>query len=72
MKSLTDAQVEKEIERLKKSKAVKLSQLEQKMKYKRRQLLYTLRWHEKHGKELVASGITEEMLKGMNDDLEQE
>lgn len=72
MKGLTDAQVEKEIERLKKSKAVQLSKLEQKTKYKRRQILYTLRWHEKHGKELEASGVTEEMLKSMNDDLEQE
>lgn len=64
-KQLTDEEVEEEIKRLNNSKAVKLSKLEQKMKYKRRQLLYTLRWHEKHGKELQDAGITEEMLKSI-------
>ena len=59
---LTDEQVEKEIERLAQSKYVRLSKKEQAYKYRRRQVLYTLRWHEKHGKELANAGITEDML----------
>lgn len=57
---LTDQDVEIEIERLKKSEAVKLAQKEKQWKYRRRQYMYTLRWYEKRGKELIALGITEE------------
>lgn len=63
---LTDEQVEKEIERLSQSEYVRLSKKEQAYKYRRRQILYTLRWHEKHGKELAKAGITEEMLEDEN------
>lgn len=56
--SLTDEQVEKEIERLTKTEAVKLARREIRPKYKRRQQLYTLRALEKRGKELQAAGIT--------------
>lgn len=66
---LTDELVEKEIERLKNTREVKLAQLENKIKYKRRQALYQLRWLEKHGRELLESGIDEEVLKGMDEDI---
>ena len=62
MERLTDEEVERQIEELSNSDYVRLSKKEQRQKYKRRQLLYTLRWHEKHGKELAEAGITEEML----------
>lgn len=55
---LTDADVELEIERLKESEAVKLAQKERQYKYRRRQYLYTLRWYEKRGMELMARGVT--------------
>lgn len=54
---LTDQQVEMEIERLTNSDEVKLARAEQRMKYKRRQYLYTLRALEKRGKQLMAEGI---------------
>ena len=40
---MTDDQVEAEIERLSKTEAVRLARREQRLKYKRRQQLYTLR-----------------------------
>lgn len=56
--NLTPAQVEVEIEKLKRSEFVKLSQKEQRIKAdKRRKHLADLRWHEKRGKELAAAGI---------------
>ena len=61
-KILTDEQVALEIERLKKSEYVKLSAAEQRLKTRRRQRLYQLRWMEKHGKELAAAGITLENI----------
>ena len=62
---LTDAQVDKEIERLTTSPYVKLARAEQRAKYRKRQYLYGLRQLEKHGKELADAGITEEMLSNM-------
>lgn len=59
---LTDEQVEIEIERLKKSDAVKLARLEQRIKYAQRQKMYNLRHLEKRGKELMKLGITEDVL----------
>lgn len=56
---MTDAEVEIEIERLKESDAVKLTQKERQYMYRRRQYMYTLRWYEKRGKELMAVGVTE-------------
>ena len=61
---LTDAQVEKEIERLKKSPYVKLAQKEIRLKYKRRKWLYDLRSLEKRGQQLAAEGETLESLEG--------
>lgn len=55
---MTEADVELEIERLKESAAVKLAQKERRYKYRRQQYLYTLRWYEKRGKELMAQGVT--------------
>lgn len=57
---MNDVDVELEIERLKESEAVKLAQRERQFKYRRRQYLYTLRWYEKRGKELMAQGIKPE------------
>lgn len=57
---MTDADVELEIERLKESEAVKLAQKERRYKYRRQQYLYTLRWYEKRGKELMAQGVKPE------------
>lgn len=62
---LTDEQVEKEIERLKKEKTVKLAKKEQALKYKRRLYMYCLRNLEKRGKQLIADGITERKLEEM-------
>ena len=63
---LTDEQVEKEIEKLLKSPNVKLAKKEERIRYRRRQYLYTLRAYEKKGKELSKAGITIEMLESMD------
>lgn len=57
-KFLTDEQVEAEIARLTKTDAVKLARREQRVKYRRRQVLYSLRALEKRGKQLMAQGVT--------------
>lgn len=62
-KILTDAEVEVEIARLTQSEAVKLARRELRIKYRRRQALYNLRNLEKRGAELMAAGITMEMLE---------
>ena len=53
----TDAQVEREIDRLLTSDAVRLAKREQQIKYKRRQYMYTLRNLEKRGMKLMEQGI---------------
>lgn len=55
---ITDEQVEIEIDRLMKSDEVKLAKVEQRIKYKRRQYMYKLRYYEKRGKELLKLGIS--------------
>ena len=67
---LTDEAVEREIARLTNTPAVKLARREQRLKYKRRQQLYTLRALEKRGKELQAAGITMENLDAMMQEAE--
>lgn len=57
---LTDEDVELQIEALRNSEAVKLAMKEKQYKYKRRQYLYTLRWYEKRGKELMKLGVKPE------------
>lgn len=62
---LTDEQVEVEIARLVDSPLVRLARKEERIRYKRRQYLYTLRNYEKKGKALIKAGITLEMLQNM-------
>lgn len=62
---LTDEEVEREIERLNSSDAVKLARRKARLEYRRRQYLYQLRDLEKKGKALMAAGITREVLDGM-------
>lgn len=62
MKRTPDEDVEQEIERLKQSPMVQLAQLEQRLKYKRRQWMYQLRYYEKRGQELTEAGWTRENL----------
>lgn len=62
---LTDEEVEQEIERLSKSEAVALARREARLKYRRRQLLYSLRDLEKKGKAMLKAGITREVLDAM-------
>lgn len=69
-KWLTDEEVEAEIEKLKKSEAVKLARKQQRLIYKRRQALYSLRDLEKKGKALMEAGITSEMLDAMYTEVE--
>lgn len=68
---LTEAEVEDEIERLTNSEAVKLARREQRIKYRRRQQLYTLRALEKRGKQLMKLGVTMEALDLMDFDLDE-
>ena len=72
MKGLTDEQVEREIEKLKDSPLVKLARKEERIRYVRRQYLYTLRQYEKKGKELAKSGITMEILEKLAKGCEDE
>ena len=64
--TLTDEQVEKEIERLIDSPLVKLARKEMRIKYKRRQQLYALRNLEKRGRELQKAGITLDILNSLD------
>lgn len=59
---LTDEAVESEIARLTATEEVKLARREMRLKYKRRQQLYTLRALEKRGRELQEAGITIENI----------
>lgn len=65
---LTDEQIEMEIQRLSNSEEVQIARREQRIKYKRRQYLYQLRYYEKRGKQLLNAGATldnlEEFLYG--------
>lgn len=72
-KLLTDEEVEVEIERLKKTEAVRLAKKKMRIDYRRRQYLYQLRNLEKVGQELIKAGITEEFLDTMyREDYEDE
>lgn len=59
---LTDEEVEREIARLTATEAVKLARREQRIKYRRRQQLYTLRALEKRGLQMMEEGVTMEAL----------
>lgn len=54
--------VDAEIERLKKTEAVKLAQKERRIINRKRKYLSDLRWLEKRGKQLMADGWTAETL----------
>lgn len=54
--------VDAEIERLKKTDAVKLAQKEQRLINRKRKYLADLRWLEKRGKQLMADGWTADTL----------
>lgn len=69
---MTDDQVEAEIERLSKTEAVRLARREQRLKYKRRQQLYTLRALEKRGKQLMDMGVTLEAQDIMEQCMEED
>lgn len=69
---LTDDEVEKEIEQLRQSDMVKLARKELRLKYKRRQKLYSLRNLEKRGEALANAGITYNMLDELENDEIQE
>ena len=58
-----DELVDAEIERLKKTDAVKLAQKERSLQMKRRKYLSDLRWLEKRGKQLMAEGWTPDTLE---------
>lgn len=60
---LTDEEVELEIARLTKTEPVRLARAEMRLRYRRRQALYSLRNLEKRGKELMALGITHENIE---------
>ena len=62
-RTLTDYEVEQEITRLKQSPLVALAKQEQRLIYKRRQLMYNLRWLENRGRELTELGVTMENVE---------
>ena len=61
--TLTDEQIEQEVEELEASPHVKLARKENRLKYARRQRLYTLRNLQKRGQQLEREGITFEELE---------
>ena len=68
---LTDEEVEVEIEKLTASPMVALAKKEQRIRYRRRQYLYTLRTLEKKGRELAKAGITMEMLDSLGKECDE-
>ena len=59
---LTEEQVEAEIRRLNQSEYVRLARKAQRVKYARRQYLYTLRALEKQGRALAENGVDDHIL----------
>ena len=64
--------VDAEIERLKKTDAVKLAEKEQRLLYRKRKYLADLRWLEKRGKALMAEGWTLDTLELLFRDIPEE
>lgn len=64
--------VDAEIERLKKSEAVKLAQKEQRYINRKRKYLSDLRWLEKRGKQLMADGWTPDTLELLFKDIPED
>lgn len=72
MKYTPDELVDAEIERLRKTDAVKLAQKEQRLLYRKRKYLAQLKWLEKRGKKLMAEGWTLDTLELLFKDLPAE
>ena len=68
---LTDEAVEDEIARLQASPYVKLAKKEERIRYARRQYMYSLRVYEKKGRQLAAEGVTMEYLDGLGSEAEE-
>lgn len=64
--------VDAEIERLKKTDAVKLAQKERRLLYRKRKYLAQLKWLEKRGKALMADGWTLDTLELLFQDIPEE
>lgn len=64
--------VDAEIERLKKTDAVKLAQKEQRLLYRKRKYLAQLKWLERRGKKLMADGWTLDTLELLFRDIPEE
>ena len=64
--------VDAEIERLKKSDAVKLAQKERRILNRKRKYLSDLRWLEKRGKQLMADGWTMDTLELLFQEIPEE
>lgn len=64
--------VDAEIERLKKTDAVKLAEKEQRLLYRKRKYLAQLKWLEKRGKALMADGWTPDTLELLFRDIPEE
>lgn len=69
IKALT-LEEENELESLKSSPYVALARKEQRLKYRRKQVLYTLRSMEKRGRALAEMGITSRILDELERDTE--
>lgn len=67
-----DELIDAEIERLRKSDAVKLAQKEQRLIHRKRKYLSDLRWLEKRGKALMAQGWTLDTLDLLFRDIPEE
>ena len=67
-----DELIDAEIERLKKTDAVKLAQKERNLQMKRRKYLSDLRWLEKRGKQLMAYGWTADTLELLYQDVPED
>lgn len=64
--------VDAEIERLKKTDAVKLAEKEQRLLYRKRKYLAQLKWLEKRGNKLMAEGWTLDTLELLLRDIPEE
>lgn len=69
--TLDDEGVELEIKRLQESPYVKLAKREERIRYRRRQYMYTLRMYEKKGKQLAEKGVTIDGLNELIDELDE-
>ena len=67
-----DELVDAEIERLRKTEAVKLAEKEQRLLYRKRKYLAQLKWLEKRGKKLMQEGWTLDTLELLFKDIPEE